>query len=136
MRWTSLLVAVIFAAFTYSHLTSGTAFFGFYYAAVAGIAFLGFMKRTMFFPTVAVITVGIGVLIMLFPSVSLNDGMFYTEEGREFMIVILAEVWMLSLVIEHVRLHGSPFASEDEEPHEEEEADGGDENEMRDSEQP
>lgn len=134
MRWTSLLVAIIFAAFAYAHFDGGTAFFGFYYLAVAGIALLGFMKRSMLIPAVAAIVVGIGVLVILFPSISLNEGMFYTDEGREFMVVILAEVWMFSLAMEHVRVYGSPFIRE-EEPHEEGESEEG-ENEIRDSEQP
>ena len=136
MRWTSLLVAAIFGGFAYSHLVEGTPFFGFYYVFVAGIALLGFMRRTVFVPSVGAMLAGVGALVLLFPSVSLNDGMFYTEEGQEFMVVVLAEVWLLSLAIEHLRLHGSPFAREEEEVQEEPESEDGGENETRDSEQP
>ena len=75
--------------------------------------------------------------VWMWPKVISGDAMFYTEVGHEFMLVSLVEIWMLSLVLEHVRVHGSPFASETIEPAQDEsEAEAGAENENKDSEQP
>ena len=137
MRWTSLFVAVIFLMFSYGHLSDGTGFFGLYYLGAAVIALLGFMQRTLFIPSVALMVLGLGALVWMWPQVTSGDAMFYTEVGHEFMLVSLVEIWMLSLVLEHVRIHGSPFASEvimaDQE---ESEVEAGAENENKDSVQP
>ena len=140
MRWTSLLLAVIFASFSYIHFSDGTAFFGFFYLAAALVAFGGFMKRASLIVASAIFVGGLGALVMMWPKIHLSEAMFYTVEGREFMVVCLVEVWMAAMVVEHLRLFGSPFDSQKDDAEEvsQDESEGteGGENEERVSEQP
>ena len=139
MRWTGLLVGVIFGVFSYVHFTTGSAAFGGYYLLACCVAFLAVFRKRVLWPAAAAIVIGVGTLIFLWPEVHLSEAMFATTIGREFMMVILVEVWMASLVLEEIRIHGNPFQTDDESEEEgqDELPDGdGEESAAVDSEQP
>ena len=139
MRWTSLLVGIIFGVFSYAHLTGGSAAFGGFYLLGCVVALLAVFRRRVLWGAAAALCFGLVSLILMWPEVNLGEAMFATQDGREFMMVVLVEVWMASLIIEEIRVHGSPFAKEEEESTENQdespEGEGAD-NTVADSEQP
>lgn len=138
MRWTSLLVAFIFAGFSYTHFTTGLAFYAFYYLCAAGVALMGFRGQVYFWPTAGLIGFGLGALVTLMPTVSMNEGMFDSDAGREFMVLVLVQVWMASLLVEYLRVYGSPFGGSAPSTNGQEEGELGEDapNDTLDSEQP
>tara|TARA_Y100000589_G_scaffold200575_1_gene189235 strand:- start:77 stop:496 length:420 start_codon:yes stop_codon:yes gene_type:complete len=139
LRWTGLLVGLIFGVSSYVHLTSGSAAFGGFYLLAFVIALLAVFRKRVLWLAVVAIALGLVSLVLMWPEVHLNEAMFSTKNGREFMMVILVEVWMASLVLEEVRIHGNPFQAEEEPEDEDQEElpDGeGDESAATDSEQP
>ena len=136
MRWTALLVALIFVWLGYTELNAGQSFFGFYYLGAAFFAFLGFRGRIFLTPSLVFILVGLGALVWLWPRVNAGEAMFATRMGQQFIEICLVEVWMTSALVDYFQANGWPFGSNEADDQDELDSSDGGENATLDSEQP
>ena len=136
MRWTALLVALIFGWLGYTELNSGESFFGLYYVGAAFFALLGFRGHVFLMPSLVFLFVGLGTLVWLWPRVNAGDAMFATRMGQQFIEICLVQVWMTSALVDYFQANGWPFASKPESDQDEGESPDGEENVTLDSEQP
>ena len=110
MRWTALLVALIFGWLA-TELSEGQSFFGLYYIGAAFFALLGFRGRVFLTPSLVFVVLGFGALIWLWPRVNAGEAMFATRMGQQFIEVCLVEVWMTSALVDYFQVNGWPFVS-------------------------